>query len=89
MSVLIALVVSFVTTLIIGFVAAVLLDLFAPLHSSPFGGFCVALGYLLHRASYSGPANWAALEALATVVGGVLGLVFFWRLKVRQPANDA
>ncbi|MFC7537117.1 hypothetical protein ACFQPG_07015 [Sphingomonas sp. GCM10030256] len=88
MTLLFAFLVSLLSTLAVGAVAKVFLELFAPLHPSRFGAFCVALGFAASRANYKGPADWNALLAFSTMVGSVLALWTLGRWLVRNTPRE-
>ncbi|WP_163479422.1 hypothetical protein, partial [Escherichia coli] len=48
-----------------------------------FGGFCVALGWVLSRYSYTGKWDRDLALGLASITGGALGLLVFWMLLLR------
>jgi hypothetical protein len=78
MNLLVAFLSALIATALAGVMARIAIGFVSVERAAGFGAFCVALGYVAGRYSYSGPLDARAVEAGVAAAGAILALAGLW-----------
>lgn len=90
MSLLAAFMIALISTLVIGALARIVVDLFSSSNrTAPIAGVSVAAGFALARSQYRGPMDIEALVALGSALGSLLAVALLWYALIKRPARQS